>query len=92
MRKKIRYGRNNTVSEDHRKCLEDWIKCMWLLNFKVPLFMVIHQLFYVSKGSGCLWLENFKYGVPSIKWAKDFVEDPQWGPTEAKMGPLDRTE
>ena len=46
---------------------------------------MIHKLVYVVKGTGCLWLDKFKDGVPSIKWAKYFVEDPQWGPTEAKM-------
>ena len=39
--------------------------------------MVIQRLAYVAKGSGCLWMEKFKDGVPSIKWDKAFVEDPQ---------------
>ena len=37
--------------------------------------MVIHQLVLVAKGSGCLWLEKIKDGVPSIEWAKAFVKD-----------------
>ena len=41
--------------------------------------MVIHQLVYVSKESGCLWMKTFKYGVLSIKWDQACVEDPQWG-------------
>ena len=64
---------------------------MQLINFKVPLFMVIQRLVCVTKGAGFLWMEIFKDGVLSIKCEKDFVEDPQWGLKEAKMRPLDIT-
>ena len=89
LRKKVRHVHKNTVPEDHCEDLAYWIKCMQLINFKFPLFMVIQQLFCVAKGGGWLWLEKFKDGVPSIKWDKYFVEDPQWGMTEAKMRPLE---
>ena len=91
LRKKVRRGCKNTVPEDHSEGLAYWIKCMGLLKFKVLLFMVIQWLVYISKGDVYLWLEKIKYGVPSIKWAKDFVEDHQWGLTEEKMRLLDIT-
>ena len=79
------------VPEDHHEGLIYWIKCMLLLNLKVTLFMVIHWLVYVAKGDGLLWLGKIKDGVPSIKLDKVFVEDPQWGLTEAKSQSLDIT-
>ena len=47
--------------------------------------MVIQRLVYITKGVGFLWLDDFNDGLPSIKWAKAFVEDPHWGLTEDKM-------
>ena len=43
------------------------------------------------QGVRLLVAEKIKDGVQSIKWDKAFVEDPQWGLTEAKMRPLDIT-
>ena len=85
MRKKVRHIRKNNVPEDHRKILVDWIKCIRWLNFKVPLFMVIQWLVYITKEVRCLWLEKLMDGMMSIKWDKDFTGDPQWGLIESKM-------
>ena len=90
-RKKKKRGRQNKVPEDHRRGLAMWVKCMRMLKFKVPLFMVIQRLVFVAKGGGCKWLDSFANGQPSIKWAKAFVADEQWGLTEKEMRPLDIT-
>ena len=91
LRNKVRRGRKNMVPGEHHEGFTDWIKYILSLNFKVPLYVVIQRLVYVSKGAGCLWLEFFMDGVTFIKWSKYLVEDPQWGLTEEKMRPLDIT-
>ena len=60
---------------------------MLFLKVKVPLFMLIQQLVYFAKGSGCLWLDKLKDGVLSKKWTKYFVGVL----IEAKIRPLDIT-